>query len=241
MSGSIDKQLGDSHYALLGVERGASAADVRRAYRRALVTAHPDKGGPRERFERLQAAFAVLSDPAERLIYDERLDRERGAGGHGSSRGIEVAAAAGARVQRATAGVTAVVHGQAQGASQQALQPLQPPQRRQQAASCNSQLAAATAAIQELLQAGAAQPTSPAAVPLAVAYAARAELRRAAGQLHHALFDAEEALRLHPGLGSAASLRGELITAIGFADEDSIGTQHASHPDSSSTSSEDEL
>ncbi|KAL4419854.1 hypothetical protein ABPG75_006952 [Micractinium tetrahymenae] len=236
---SAERQPADSHYALLGIERSASAADIRRAYRRELVTAHPDKGGPRERFEQLQAAFAVLSDPTERLIYDERLDRELGASGAGCGSSGATAAAAGgaARVRRDTAGVTAVVHGQTQGSAEQPLQPLQPPQCRQQVTACDSQLAAATAAIQEL-QAGAGQPGSAAAATLAAAYLSRAELRCAAGQLHHALFDAEEALRLQPGLERTAELRGKLAAEVEAADACGTGGQDA-HSNGSSSSDDD--
>lgn len=34
-----------SHYETLGVEPGASASDIRRAYHRAALAAHPDHGG----------------------------------------------------------------------------------------------------------------------------------------------------------------------------------------------------
>lgn len=42
----------------------------RLAYRTALRTAHPDKGGTKERFNAVQGAYAVLSDPAARSAYD---------------------------------------------------------------------------------------------------------------------------------------------------------------------------
>lgn len=233
-------QTADSHYAVLGVQRVASAAEIRRAYRRALVAAHPDKGGARERFERLQSAYAVLSDRAERIIYDEKLNRGLAAGQDGSSCAEVVQTAAGAQVQRAATGVTAVVHGQTQGAAQRPVQPLQPPRCRQQATPCDSQLAAATATIQALLALGTSQPGSTAALSLGEAYASRAQLRRAAGQLHHAMFDAEEALRLHPGLDAAAALLRELAAAIDAAEASGAGG-HADSDSSRSSGSDDEF
>lgn len=44
----------------------------RLAYRTALRSAHPDKGGTKERFNSVQQAYAVLSDPAARSAYDNQ-------------------------------------------------------------------------------------------------------------------------------------------------------------------------
>ena len=64
------------YYAVLGVPRNASAADIRRAYRRVARRHHPDlnpdPGGP-ERFGAAARAYEVLSDPVARARYDQRL------------------------------------------------------------------------------------------------------------------------------------------------------------------------
>jgi len=63
------------HYAVLGVQRDASAPDIRRAYRRAARRHHPDLNrdpGGSERFAAAARAYEVLSDPAARACYDER-------------------------------------------------------------------------------------------------------------------------------------------------------------------------
>ncbi|NDE17109.1 J domain-containing protein [bacterium] len=57
-------------YGLLGVERGASADDLKKAWRRAALIHHPDKGGDPEIFKRIQEAYTVLSDPGARAEYD---------------------------------------------------------------------------------------------------------------------------------------------------------------------------
>lgn len=59
-------------YAVLGVSPDASPHSLRKSYLQLLPTAHPDKGGDPERFSLIQHAYEILSDPSERAIYDER-------------------------------------------------------------------------------------------------------------------------------------------------------------------------
>lgn len=58
-------------YAALELERGADAADVKRAYRKKAQEHHPDKGGDKERFQVVKSTYEVLSDPDRRKRYDE--------------------------------------------------------------------------------------------------------------------------------------------------------------------------
>jgi molecular chaperone DnaJ len=61
-------------YAVLGIRRGASPAEVRRAYQKRARQIHPDlnPGDPAaaERFRVVSEAFAVLADPQRRAEYD---------------------------------------------------------------------------------------------------------------------------------------------------------------------------
>lgn len=54
-------------YAAMGVEKGADATAIRKAYLRLAVTCHPDKHpddeAAKERFQTLQKVYGVLSDP----------------------------------------------------------------------------------------------------------------------------------------------------------------------------------
>lgn len=59
-----------SHYEVLGVEKDADPAKVKRAYRRRAEKAHPDKGGSDEEMAEVNQAYEVLSDPDRRLLYD---------------------------------------------------------------------------------------------------------------------------------------------------------------------------
>jgi DnaJ family protein A protein 2 len=57
-------------YECLGVERGASKDEIKRAYKKLAVMHHPDKGGDPEEFKALSEAYAVLSDDEQRSRYD---------------------------------------------------------------------------------------------------------------------------------------------------------------------------
>jgi len=63
-------------YTDLGVEPTADAATIKRAHRKAARQHHPDAGGNRDDFERIQRAALVLCDPARRARYDETGETE---------------------------------------------------------------------------------------------------------------------------------------------------------------------
>jgi molecular chaperone DnaJ len=60
-------------YEILGVERGASDAEIKRAFRRLAQQWHPDVNtdpAAQERFKQINEAYQVLSDPQRRQAYD---------------------------------------------------------------------------------------------------------------------------------------------------------------------------
>jgi len=61
-------------YDQLGVPRGATADEIKRAYRRAARDHHPDLGGDEEQFKAVTHAYEVLSDPQRRARYDRTGD-----------------------------------------------------------------------------------------------------------------------------------------------------------------------
>ncbi len=65
---------GPDYYKLLGVPRGASAEDIKKAYRKLARRHHPDVNpgnqASEDRFKQISEAFEVLFDPKKREIYD---------------------------------------------------------------------------------------------------------------------------------------------------------------------------
>eukprot|EP01062_Namystynia_karyoxenos_P001702 TRINITY_DN10587_c0_g1_i1.p2 TRINITY_DN10587_c0_g1~~TRINITY_DN10587_c0_g1_i1.p2 ORF type:complete len:313 (+),score=92.17 TRINITY_DN10587_c0_g1_i1:79-939(+) len=67
------RSAGRDHYAVLGVKKTASPADIKKAYRRLALVLHPDKCGSaaaEEAFKKVSRAWDVLSDPEKREDYD---------------------------------------------------------------------------------------------------------------------------------------------------------------------------
>ncbi len=70
-------------YKILGVAKGASAVDIKKAYRKAAKDNHPDRhpgnAAAEKRFKEMGEAYAVLSDTEDRKQYDAM--RAMGGGG----------------------------------------------------------------------------------------------------------------------------------------------------------------
>jgi len=57
-------------YDILGVPKGASEAEIKKAYRKLAGQHHPDKGGDTAKFQEIQTAYETLSDPQKRAQHD---------------------------------------------------------------------------------------------------------------------------------------------------------------------------
>jgi|TARA_B110000444_G_C18791935_1_gene572878 curved DNA-binding protein len=59
-----------SHYQTLGVDKSATHADIKKAYRKLSMTHHPDKGGDEDKFKEIADAYNVVGDEKKRQQYD---------------------------------------------------------------------------------------------------------------------------------------------------------------------------
>ena len=83
------------YYEVLGVEKGASAEEIKRAYRKAAMKYHPDRNpGDKDaeaKFKEVGEAYEVLSDEDKKARYDQfgfaGVDPNYGAGGAGGAGG----------------------------------------------------------------------------------------------------------------------------------------------------------
>ncbi|KAJ1549286.1 DnaJ (Hsp40), sub C, member 17 [Cladochytrium tenue] len=87
-------------YALLAIDPAASARDVQKAYRKTALKYHPDKVGPEDTkaarlFLLLARAVELLTDPAQRAIYDQsravKQERRRKQETHDRKRAADIA------------------------------------------------------------------------------------------------------------------------------------------------------
>ena len=80
------------YYEVLGVERGADDAAIKRAFRKLAQQWHPDVNtdpAAQERFKEVNEAYQVLSDPQRRQAYD--MFGKAGVSGAGGAEGFNTA------------------------------------------------------------------------------------------------------------------------------------------------------
>uniref|UniRef100_A0A1A8ER16 DnaJ (Hsp40) homolog, subfamily B, member 1a n=1 Tax=Nothobranchius korthausae TaxID=1143690 RepID=A0A1A8ER16_9TELE len=81
--------MGKDYYSVLGISKGASEEEIKKAYRKQALRFHPDKNkspGAEDKFKEVAEAYDVLSDVKKRDVYDrygeEGLKGSAGGGGH---------------------------------------------------------------------------------------------------------------------------------------------------------------
>lgn len=76
--------MAKDYYAILGVDKTASADDLKKAFRKKAHELHPDKTtGDEQKFKEINEAYQVLSDPQKRQRYDQFGSGFDQAGGQG--------------------------------------------------------------------------------------------------------------------------------------------------------------
>src|SRR6185437_15585080 len=74
-------------YEVLGLSRGASPEEIKKAYRKLALQHHPDRNPgdkkAEESFKELSEAYEILSDPQKRQMYDQFGHAAMGGGASG--------------------------------------------------------------------------------------------------------------------------------------------------------------
>lgn len=62
------------YYSTLGLQRGANADEIKKAYRSMAMKHHPDRGGDEKKFKEIEEAYRTLSDPQKKQMVDSGMD-----------------------------------------------------------------------------------------------------------------------------------------------------------------------
>ena len=66
------------YYGILGIDKNASPDEIKKAWKRASIKHHPDRGGSEEIFKECSAAYDILQNAEKKAYYDRaRTDYER--------------------------------------------------------------------------------------------------------------------------------------------------------------------
>lgn len=71
-------------YETLGVPKGASDEEIKKAYRKLAAKHHPDRGGDTAKFQEIQSAYETLTDPQKRAQHDNPNPFQHFGGANGS-------------------------------------------------------------------------------------------------------------------------------------------------------------
>lgn len=186
-------------YSLLGVSPTATAKELRQAYLQTLVSSHPDKGGSAEKFAAIQKAYAVLSNPRERTIYDEK-------NGYGEGSDTAITNRKHPTVQTTSNGVTAYVHGQETGVATAPCATTQVVAEATALSRDDDALKSIGKEISTLTKRYNESKDAELLKVLAERHVQRGRVHAAAHRHRHAEFDGREALRLWPECASATAL-----------------------------------
>jgi len=86
----MNRSMPRDYYDILGLGRGASQDEIKKAFRKKAHELHPDKGGDEKLFKEVNEAYQILGDQKKRATYDQfgHAAFQGGAGGAGGFGGF---------------------------------------------------------------------------------------------------------------------------------------------------------
>jgi curved DNA-binding protein len=69
-----------NYYETLGLKKGASPEEIKKAYRSLAMKHHPDRGGDEKKFKEISEAYDILSDPNKKQMFDMGVDPKNQSG-----------------------------------------------------------------------------------------------------------------------------------------------------------------
>jgi len=87
--GSGDEEVDtEGLYKVLGVSKSATDREIKKAFKKAALKHHPDRGGDAEKFKEVEKAKQILTDPQKRKLYDKYGEKGVERGGPAAGGGI---------------------------------------------------------------------------------------------------------------------------------------------------------
>jgi len=81
--------MAKDYYSILGIQKGASADEIKKAFRKLAQQYHPDRPtGDEKKFKEINEAYTVLSDDKKRAQYDQFGSADFGGAGAGAGQGF---------------------------------------------------------------------------------------------------------------------------------------------------------
>ena len=71
----MNKKLERAFYDILDLKKDCDSKDIKKAFKKAALSAHPDKGGTDELFQMVNEAYNTLNDPVQRAEYDRDIKK----------------------------------------------------------------------------------------------------------------------------------------------------------------------